>query len=120
MQVISLFLVIFTLVITGCSTYKQREEGFGKMGYEETKLEDGTYRLSYYGSTLDNEKDVKKKWNRRASELCGKNMYSSEVTTKEWTYDGYVIVLPLIIKTKGASPLVEGQLKCKQQNVTHS
>jgi len=109
-------ILIFTLLVIsigGCSTYKPRDEGFGKMGYEESKLEDGTYMLSYYGSSLDDEEDVKNKWNKRASELCGQEEFQSDVSTKEWTYDGYVLLVPLIFKTKGASPLVEGKLKCK-------
>jgi len=112
---IVLLLIFVTVVGTtgGCSTYKQRDEGLGKMGYEEIKLEDGTYKLSYYGSSLDDAEDVTEKWNKRASELCGKGKYQADVTTKEWAYDGYTIIPPLIIKSKGASPLVEGKLVCK-------
>jgi len=114
MRIVILFLVAIILgAISGCSTYKPRSEGFGKMGYEETKLEDGTYKLSYYGSSSDSEEDVKKKWNKRASELCGKQEYTAEVTSKEWTYDNYTILPPLLFKTKGASPLIEEKLACK-------
>lgn len=109
-------ILVFTLLaifIAGCSTYKPRNEGFGKMGYEESKLKDGSYILSYYGSSLDDEDDVKNKWNKRASELCSKKEFHSDISTKEWTYDGYVLLVPLIFKTKSTSPLVEGRLKCK-------
>ena len=101
------------LIVSGCSTYKARDEGFGKMGYMEKKLEDGSFMLSYYGSSLDDEDDAKEKWNRRASELCDKREYKAETETKEWSYDNYVIIPPIFIKSKGASPLIEGRLKCK-------
>jgi len=98
--------------ISGCSTYKPREEGFGKMGYEEQKLDDGTYVLSYYGSSMDDEEDVREKWNKRASELCGGTQYQAETSEKEWSYDGYTIIPPLLFKTKASSPLIEGKLSC--------
>ena len=107
---------LLALSIGGCSTYKPRNEGFGKMGYEETKLEDGTYMLSYYGSSFDDEEDVKKKWEKRASELCGADKFQSDISAKEWTYDGYVLLPPLIFKSKGASPMVEGKLECKEKD----
>lgn len=112
-----LILLLLVMLIGGCSTYKARDAGFGKMGYEETQLEDGTYILSYYGSSFDDEDDVKKKWQKRAAELCGTGEFQSDISAKEWMYDGYVVVLPLIFKSKGASPLVEGKLKCKEMDV---
>lgn len=108
--------MLIALSIGGCSTYKPRNEGFGKMGYEETKLEDGTYVLSYYGSSYDDEEDVKRKWEKRAAELCGVNKFKSDVSRKEWTYDGYVLLPPLIFKSKGASPMIEGKLECKEKD----
>jgi hypothetical protein len=105
---------LLTLSVGGCSTYKPRNEGIGKMGYEETKLEDGTYELSYYGSSFDDEEDVKRKWEKRASELCDADKFQSDVTEKVWTYDGYIVLPPLVFISKGSasSPLVEGKLKC--------
>ena len=73
---------LFMFAASGCSTYKPREDGFGKMGYEEKKLDDGTYILSYYGSSMDDEDDVREKWNQRASKLCGGNNYQSKTSTK--------------------------------------
>jgi len=98
--------------ISGCSTYKPRADGFGKMGYEEQKLDDDTYILSYYGSSMDDEKDVREKWNKRASELCGGEKYQADTSEKEWSYDGYTIIPPLLLKTKASSPLIEGKLSC--------
>jgi hypothetical protein len=105
--------VSIAVIVGGCSAYKARDEGFGKMGYVEKKLEDGSFMLSYYGSSLDNEDDAKEKWNRRASELCGKRVYEAEIEAKEWAYDNYAIIPPIFVKSKGASPLIEGKLKCK-------
>jgi hypothetical protein len=105
---------LLALSVGGCSTYKFRNEGFGKMGYEETKLEDGTYQLSYYGSSYDDEEDAKRKWKKRASELCGSKKFQSDVSEKEWTYDGFAMLPPLILISKGASPLIEGKLKCTE------
>lgn len=112
MKTLLLGVLSIAVFVSGCSTYKARDEGFGKMGYTEKKLEDGSFMLSYYGSSMDDEDDAKKKWNRRASELCGKSEYKAETETKEWTYDNYTIIPPLFIKSKGASPLIEGKLKC--------
>ena len=39
----SIMLVAVVTVLFSCSSYKAREDGFGKMGYEEKKLEDGSY-----------------------------------------------------------------------------
>ena len=105
--------ISIAVIVGGCSTYKARDEGLGKMGYVEKKLEDGSFMLSYYGSSLDDEDDAKEKWNRRASELCGKKDYKAETETKVWEYDNYAIIPPIFIKSKGASPLIEGKLKCK-------
>jgi hypothetical protein len=112
MNKISILIILTVFGANACSTYKPRNEGFGKMGYEETKFEDGTYKLSYYGSTLDNEDDAREKWNKRAAELCGKKTFNSKTSNKEWTYDNYVILLPLLIKSRGAAPLIEGKLAC--------
>lgn len=109
-------MTMLILFMSGCSTYKPRNEGFGKMGYEEKRLEVGSYLLAYYGSSFDDKEDVKDKWEKRAAELCGAGSIQSDVSTKEWTYDGYVLLIPLIFKTKGASPMVEGKLECKDKD----
>jgi len=114
MKMSALLLAIFAIFVGGCSTYKARDKGIGNMGYEEKKLEDGTYFLSYYGSSFDGEEDVREKWNRRAIELCGKGKFQSDVSTKEWTYDGYIVLPPLIFKTDAVSPLIEGKLACNK------
>jgi len=106
-------ILILVVAVGGCSTYKPRDEGFGRMCYEEKRLADGTYILSYYGSSMDDEADVREKWDKRASELCGKDKYQADVLAKEWTYDGYTVLPPLIFKSRGASPLIEGKLACK-------
>lgn len=108
----STVLIAFAIVLCACSTYKAREDGFGKMGYKEKRLDDGSYMLSYYGSSFDNEEDVREKWSRRATELCQGNQYKAEAESKEWTYDGYTVLPPLLFKSKGASPLMEGKLMC--------
>ena len=112
----SIIITALVTVLCACSSYKAREDGFGKMGYEEKKLEDGSYMLSYYGSSFDDENDVRKKWNKRATELCGSDRYKAETTSKEWTYDGYTVLPPLFFKSKGASPLLEGKLMCNKKD----
>ena len=117
MKMLRLFIVTaLGATLIACSTYKAREEGFGKMGYEEKRLEDGSYMLSYYGSSFDDEEDVKEKWNKRAEELCGSAQYKAETKSKEWTYDGYTVLPPLVFKSRGASPLLEGKLMCKSKD----
>lgn len=112
----SIMIVALVTALFACSSYKAREDGFGKMGYEEKKLEDGSYMLSYYGSSFDDEKDVREKWNRRAAELCGGSKYNAETKSKEWAYDGYTVLPPFFFKSKGASPLLEGKLVCKSKD----
>lgn len=117
MKILKYFIVTaLGATLIACSTYKAREEGFGKMGYEEKRLDDGSYMLSYYGSSYDDEEDVKLKWNRRAAELCGGTHYNAETKSREWTYDGYTVLPPFIFKGKGASPLLEGKLMCKPKD----
>lgn len=112
----SIMIVALGTALLSCSSYKAREDGFGKMGYEEKKLEDGSYILSYYGSSFDDEEDVREKWNRRAAELCGGTKFNAETKSKEWTYNGYTVLPPLFFKSKGASPLLEGKLMCNSKD----
>lgn len=104
--------VAVLFVLSACSTYKARDEGFGKMGCQEEKLKDGSYKLAYYGSAFDDEADVRGKWHKRAAELCGGKDFVASTKVGEWTYDGYTILPPLIFVSKDASPLLEGELVC--------
>lgn len=95
------------------SSCKPRDEGFGGVGYTETRLDGGSYKLSYYESSFDNKDDVMDKWKKRSSELCGVEKFQSDVTNKNWTYDNYSLIPSLVFKTQGSSPLVEGKLVCE-------
>ena len=105
-------IIVLAAVATGCSTYKARDEGLFKIGYEEKKLDDSSYQLAYYGATSDKEEKVKELWHKRANELCGGSNYEASTNSDNWVFDSYTVLPPLIFKNKGAAPLVSGRLKC--------
>lgn len=110
----ALALLICVVIVSGCSSYKAREDGVFKVGYEETKLEDGGYRLTYYGSDHDDKEDVKKFWHRRALELCSPAEH--EVVNGhagEWKSDGYVILPPILVAAENANSTFSGEVHCK-------
>jgi hypothetical protein len=112
----ALALLMGVLIISGCSSYKPLEDGVFKVGYKETRLEDGGYLLTYYGSDHDNEEDVEKFWHRRARELCSPAEY--EVVkghAGEWKSDGYVLLPPIIVAAENANPVFSGEVHCKSR-----
>jgi len=110
----ALVLLIYVVIASGCSSYKAREDGVFNVGYEEIKLEEGGYRLTYYGSDHDDEEEVKKLWHRRAQELCSPAEY--EVVNDqagEWKSDGYVVLPPILVAAENANATFNGEVHCK-------
>ncbi len=87
-------LSIISLLSVGCSTYKARNDGFSKIGYEENQLDDGSYQLTYYGATTDDHKNVEKLWHVRANELCNGGEYESSTKNENWVFDSYTVLPP--------------------------
>lgn len=116
MKKLEKLLVLFfvSVLIAGCSTYKARDDGMFKVGYEEALLDDGSYQLTYYGSTSDSHERVEKLWRRRANELCRGEAYEASSEKSRWQFDAYTILFPLVILRKAAAPTVEGTLKCNE------
>jgi len=71
----SKFIVHFIFAFTLCAciplSYQPKS---GLYGYEETKINNSTYDLNYYGAEGE-ESSTQKFWHKRAAELCGKNKY---------------------------------------------
>jgi len=111
-----LFLLACVVLANGCSSYKAREDGVFKIGYEETKLENGGYRLTYYGSDRDDEEDVKKFWYRRAQELCSGAEYEVDnEQSGKWKSNGYVVLPPVLVAAENANPTFSGEVHCKSK-----
>ena len=77
-------LVLFTvLTLSACSGVGYMKKDWAGQGYQERKIGNSTYQLSYTGSKSfagDVEEDwaqVKNYWNKRASELCRSSSYQS-------------------------------------------
>jgi hypothetical protein len=114
-----LFLLVGTVIISGCSSYKPRNEGFFKVGYEETMLADGKYKLTYYGSDHDDGEDVKRFWHRRAHELCGEVGYDTENEhAGKWNSGGYVLLPPVVLAGENANDAYSGVVLCRSKQVT--
>jgi hypothetical protein len=110
-----ILLIILLLFTVGCSTYKARSEGVTKTGYEETRLEDGRYELTYYGASNDTHERLEKLWHKRATELCDGGRYEASTTKDNWVFDAYTVLPPLIFKNKAAAPSVVGMLTCNRR-----
>jgi hypothetical protein len=111
-------LVILTCVagVSGCSSYKPRDDGFFNVGYEETALADGRYQLIYYGSDHDDAEDVKQLWHRRARELCAGAEYRAEHTlTGTWTSNGYVALPPVLVAADNVNLTYRGGVLCQSE-----
>jgi len=105
--------IVFTITfLVGCATYKSSESGLTKVGYEEKLLNDGFYRLTYYGSGFSAHDELVALWHKRAGELCSGHKYESETTNEHWMSDSYTVLPPFFFKSKAAAPSVEGKLRC--------
>lgn len=106
--------ILFTSIFnTGCSTYKPRDQGLSKVGYQEHKLEDGSYQLSYYGASHQSRETVEELWHQRASTLCANRSYDASPQQGDWTFDSYIILPPLLFKNESNAPSLSGQLSCR-------
>lgn len=104
------------LLLSGCATYKASESGLSKAGYEEHVQEDGSYQLSYYGTSFNEHDDLIELWHRRAAELCNGESYEASTQNDHWVSDGYTVLPPFIFKSKSAGPVIVGNLRCKQSD----
>jgi hypothetical protein len=110
----ALVLLMAVVILNGCSSYKPLEDGVFKVGYKETKLENGGYLLTYYGSDHDNEEDVEKFWHRRARELCYPARYDVvKGHPGEWKSDGYVVLPPVLVAAENTNSTFSGEVHCK-------
>jgi hypothetical protein len=112
----ALVLLSCSAIMIGCSSYKPLKEGVFHVGYEETKLPDGGYLLTYYGSDHDDKDDVENYWHRRARDLCSGAEYDdSNGQEGAWKSGGYVILPPVFVATENANPTYSGEVRCKAE-----
>ena len=111
--IIGVFVTV-TLSFVGC-TYKESKAGLSKIGYEEKLLDDGTYKLTYYGSGFSKHDDIVKLWHKRAEELCVGQKYESDTKEEHWTSNSYTVLPPFFFKSKSSAPSIEGTLRCKSE-----
>ena len=99
-------------VLPGCATYKASKHGLTKVGYEETQLADGSYKLTYYGSSNDKHEDIINLWHKRAAELCNGPRYDAEPKNEQWNFNSYVVLPPFFFKSPATAPAIVGKLRC--------
>ncbi len=109
--------IVTTVSLVGCATYKSSEAGLSKIGYEEKLLDDGSYQLTYYGSGFNEHDEIVALWHKRAGELCNDQEYESETRNEHWVSDGYTVLPPFVFKSKSAAPSIEGKLRCKGEAI---
>lgn len=98
--------------LIGCTTYKSSKSGLSKIGYEERRLDDGSYQLTYYGSGFSKHDKLITLWHKRAGELCSGRQYDSKTTNEHWVSDSYTVLPPFFFKSKASAPSIEGKLRC--------
>ena len=102
-------LIIFLsiLILTGCSSTYGKYSWFSGDGYEEVRLGDGIYNLTYRGNGFTSNQQVLSLWNRRAKELCKGKPYTAKL--KEG-FDGKTNVRFSVAYTY---PKIIGRLNCE-------
>ncbi|KPJ91425.1 MAG: hypothetical protein AMJ53_11700 [Gammaproteobacteria bacterium SG8_11] len=100
--------------LAGCAsaTYKPRNEGLTRFGYEETKTAENEYSIDYYGAKSDSYEKLEELWRKRAEEVCKSHNYQA-ILAKE-AYDGktFLLIPPFIYYDKASWPLLKGKLSC--------
>jgi hypothetical protein len=62
--------ITIALAIAGCGTPYQKNSMLSRGGYEEEKIDENSYHLTYIGNGYTNQEQVNEMWLRRANELC--------------------------------------------------
>ena len=73
------------MVISGCatSTYQSFNDDIAGVGYKDSKVDEGKYKISFYGLENDKYEDPEVFWHQRAAELCANKQYTSRIERKE-------------------------------------
>jgi uncharacterized protein YceK len=107
-------LISIIVIISGCATasYKSREAGFTNYGYEENKIDENKYSISYYGAKSDSYEKLEEFWHMRAKEVCHSTNYQANV--KRETYEGktFILLPPFVYYDNSGWPLLKGELTC--------
>ncbi|OMH32672.1 hypothetical protein [Motiliproteus sp. MSK22-1] len=71
------------LILSACSSAQYMSKDWAGVGYQEQRIDNSTYQLSYTGSKsfAGNEEEawslIEEFWNKRATELCRSSVYQS-------------------------------------------
>ena len=106
--------VLCAAFLAGCAsaTYKPRNEGMTRFGYEQTKISENEYTIDYYGAKSDSYKKLEELWHMRAKEVCKSKKYQADLSKE--TYEGktFILLPPFVYYDKASWPLLKGKLSC--------
>jgi hypothetical protein len=107
-----IFLLIFTLLLTGCITTPYQKAGFFSStgGYEDKKVREGLFFIKSKVNANTAPDIALKYWHRRASELCGHSEYLPEVSLD---YD--TNINPGVVTTSHQWPIATGLVHCNKR-----
>jgi hypothetical protein len=106
--------VLAVAFAAGCAsaTYKPRDEGITRFGYEQAKISETEYTIDYYGAKSDSYEKLEELWRQRAEEVCKSKNYRASLAKE--TYEGKTLLLlpPFVYYDKTSWPLLKGKLSC--------
>jgi hypothetical protein len=115
MKIRGLVLTMVTLVfLAGCASasFKSRDEGFTRFGYEEKKVSGYEYAIDYYGAKSDSYEKLEGLWRKRAEEICQTKNYQASFAKETYQGKTFLLVPPFVYYSKSGWPLLKGKLVC--------
>src|SRR5690242_10248200 len=76
-------------LLCGCATPYQKASDSQSLGYNEEKIGEGVYKLTYMANALTQAEDALKYWHQRARELCASYDYDHNETLTMLTGKSY-------------------------------
>ncbi len=123
----NLYLLVFSLIGTGCAMNLEIDGPYGTPyqenralnmisgGYEEEQIDKGVYKIRYLGNAFTSPEKTLSFWRKRASELCQAKGYEENFEhskiTKSATYVGTIY-----FDSTFEWPQVVGIAKCNSTN----
>ena len=100
----------FVLLALGCATpYKS----YGSLGgYSDKDLGDGRYWVKFVGNGFTSPDQVRKHWNRRASELCGGRDFDADASNGIESHEQISTFGTVAYPETVRFPKVEGTIRC--------
>ncbi len=106
--------LLATVLLAGCAsaTYKPRDEGITRFGYQQTRISENEYSIDYYGAKSDSYEKLEELWRVRAEEVCKSKDLQAEISRE--TYEGktFLLLPPFVYYDEAGWPLLKGRLRC--------